>query len=362
MTSHNCERTSEGTFTCDSESLISIKTRFLLFTGMENAKRMKLNEPIIRSILADDTKILPANQRYFAGKISDRKATSRVMKELMEKLPIDCISFVKRVNKDNEILICAVEGVTEESNDSIKAALRVKNIEEDIIEIITKETRIIDIPDSQPQLRWQYEKVTSKWPCKFHENKYLESLHSNSMFTDSEAQNHRKFIEICQFISKELNGVNVGLAVNPYNNRIVAFGADKSHLNPILHCCMDLIDQVSITQDGGVWSTEPTDDYQKIANKVAQAYNVEFGEAPLEKSLSEHDDNLLKFGPYLCTGYLIYLLNEPCLMCAMALIHSRAKRVFYHQTKSNGALGSLTKLHTNKSLNHRYEAFQVLLS
>jgi tRNA-specific adenosine deaminase 3 len=124
---------------------------------------------------------------------------------------------------------------------------------------------------------------------------------------------------------------------------------------------MDLIDQVSITQDGGVWSTEHDENYRKLSQKVSALFQVDFGESPFEKTTSG-DDNLRKFGPYLCTGYSIYLLNEPCLMCSMALIHSRAKRVFYHRSKSDGALGSMTKLHTNRNLNHRYEAFHVALS
>lgn len=331
---------------------------------------MKLNEQtsvIIKTILADDMMVLPTCKKYFAGKISDRKATSRIMQELSQKMPIDCISYVKRVNRNNEVLFCSAETLDELEVDGdgdaakLKAAMVLKKIPDEIADIITKEVRSVDVPDFQPQLRWQYEKVTSSWPCKFHENKYLESLWSNSLFTDVELLNHQKFIEICKVMSMELDGIGVGLAVNPHNNRIVAFGSTKTRINPILHCCMDLIDQVSITQNGGVWSTEHDEDYRKLSQKVSTLFQVDFGEGPFEKSM-KGDDNLLKFGPYLCTGYLIYLLNEPCLMCSMALIHSRAKRVFYHRPKRNGALGSMTKLHTNKNLNHRYEAFHVVLS
>ncbi|EFH63627.1 hypothetical protein ARALYDRAFT_894978 [Arabidopsis lyrata subsp. lyrata] len=31
--------------------------------------------------------------------------------------------------------------------------------------------------------------------------------------------------------------------------------------------------------------------------------------------------------PYLCTGYDIFLMLEPCTMCAMALVHQRIKRI-----------------------------------
>lgn len=338
---------------------------------MEKPKRIKLNHRQIKTILADDLVTLPSCKKYFAGKIADRTMISHLMKELNAKIPNDCISYVKRVNRDNQMLICSVNRVEEillghqtqdvEEGEKIKTALRLKQIPEDLIETITKEVKTVDIPDCQPQLRWQYEIVTKEWPCKFHEDKYLESLWNGSIFNEAESESHQKFIEICKFMSSELKEVEVGLAVNPINNRIVAFGSDKTHSHPMKHCTMDLIDQVSITQGGGAWSTEYDDDYRSLSQKVSAKFHVDFGEGPFEKSLSG-DDNLLKFGPYLCTGYSIYLLNEPCLMCSMALIHSRAKRVFYHQTRSHGALGSMTKLHTNKSLNHRYETFHVMLS
>jgi tRNA-specific adenosine deaminase 3 len=336
---------------------------------MENPKRIKLCEQefTIESILADEMTSLPTCNEYVAALIESRKDISRVMMTLSEKLPLDCFSYVKRVNKDNEVLLCSVDELNELSKDEpdferkIRTLLTNKLIPDDLIEVLTKKLRIVDVSDYQPQLRWQYDVVTSKWPCKFHENKYLESLWANTIFNDNESKNHKKFIEICKFMSSELDGVSIGLAVNPYNNRIVAFGFNKEQSNLIHHCCMDLIDQVAITQGGGAWAVEHDNDYQKLSQKVSMMFNVDFGEGPFDRSTID-DDNLHKFGPYLCTGYSIYLLNEPCLMCSMALIHSRAKRVFYHHRRSIGALGSMTKLHTNQNLNHRYEAFHVMLS
>lgn len=63
---------------------------------------------------------------------------------------------------------------------------------------------------------------------------------------------------------------------------------------------------------------------------------------------------------YICTGMDVYLSHEPCMMCAMALLHSRVRRVFYClPNAAKGALGSVVRLHTMQGINHRYEVFRV---
>uniref|UniRef100_A0A0E0HN57 CMP/dCMP-type deaminase domain-containing protein n=1 Tax=Oryza nivara TaxID=4536 RepID=A0A0E0HN57_ORYNI len=71
-------------------------------------------------------------------------------------------------------------------------------------------------------------------------------------------------------------------------------------------------------------------------------------------------DDLSETRPYLCTGFDIYLVWEPCSMCAMALVHQRFKRIFYaFPNPITGALGSVYRLHGEKSLNHRYSVFRL---
>lgn len=338
----------------------------LLSYRMSEAKRIKLdveeNAIEARAVLDDDLSTLPRGRKFYAAKIADKRNTKLFMSELMPNLPLQNINFVRRVNTNNEILLCAVDeieqNVLESERERLKKFLKSKKIADHLIDLMIAEFRIVEIPVLQPKIRWQFEILTKAWPCKFHENKYLESLWSNKLFSETELQAHRKYIEVCKFLSSELDGnENIGIAVNPYNNGIVAFGHSKSS-NPVMHCVMDLIDQVAITQGGGAWATEHSTHYNEIAKRAKEKFSIEFGEGPIELSPTGND-NLQKFGPYLCTGYLIYLINEPCMMCSMALTHSRAKRVFYHRKSSNGALGTTTKLHINKNLNHHYEVFQL---
>uniref|UniRef100_A0A2P2KVX1 Putative inactive tRNA-specific adenosine deaminase-like protein 3 isoform X2 n=1 Tax=Rhizophora mucronata TaxID=61149 RepID=A0A2P2KVX1_RHIMU len=91
---------------------------------------------------------------------------------------------------------------------------------------------------------------------------------------------------------------------------------------------------------------------QKIAN-------VESGK---ELDVDTKDTASVPVRPYLCTGYDIYLVWEPCTMCAMALVHQRIRRIFYAFPNPNaGALGSIHRLQGEKSLNHHYVVFRVLL-
>lgn len=63
---------------------------------------------------------------------------------------------------------------------------------------------------------------------------------------------------------------------------------------------------------------------------------------------------------YLCTGLDLYLSTEPDLMTAMALVHSRIRRVFY-QTSCPvfGALGTHYNIHSLRSLNHHFRVFNI---
>lgn len=58
---------------------------------------------------------------------------------------------------------------------------------------------------------------------------------------------------------------------------------------------------------------------------------------------------------YLLTSQILFTTHEPCIMCSMALLHSRVKEVVYLlPMEKTGGCGGVTSVPTLPGVNHRF--------
>lgn len=313
----------------------------------------------MRAILDDDLEADTPLMDIYTALIKNRRDISTVIVAINTVLPFSEYSHLKRV-RGREIFLCPVAYAS--SRDELIAVLKTNNFNVDLIE---SEIGIVQAARVAPKVRKQYEKVHEMWPCNFHANKYLETLATDCLFSMAEVEGHADFMRVAMDVRKEskimkISTKNVGaVVVDPKLNSIVALGYDLTHLGPCRHAVMVAMDNVAKTQGGGAWNSPENSNSvfseRDLVEKLQESHRgVKFG-----ASCDENEPS--SYGPYLCTGFYLYITHEPCAMCAMALVHSRIKRVFYSRASAKGALGTLCKIHTVKELNHHYEVFAGLL-
>ncbi|XP_014286219.1 probable inactive tRNA-specific adenosine deaminase-like protein 3 [Halyomorpha halys] len=307
----------------------------------QETKKLKLEKPNfsgnvfseIECVMSDElTKEIPL-VNVFVGHITDKKLIKDVILDLNRLLPVLELQHLKRVHK-NKVLICLFE----------------ENMEKDIMlslkqlgfntSLLAPNLEILQVLKYAPKTRAQFLRGNIYWPMNFHEDKYVERLLANTVFSSQEIKLHEKWMGAAVEAAKKSKIKSGTAIVDPVKNILIAVGSDARDEHPLKHSIMVAIDLVAHAQGGGAW----------------EAHCADFHNKKIVKNFESKDD-----GPYLCTGYYIYTTHEPCIMCSMALVHSRVKRIFYGIPSSNGALGTLLKIHCLKNLNHHYEVFKGLL-
>ncbi|XP_017467455.1 PREDICTED: probable inactive tRNA-specific adenosine deaminase-like protein 3 [Rhagoletis zephyria] len=341
------------------------------------------------AILTDEYSKESPLVRVYLSQLESKSQISSVMQELSKLLPMEHMGLqhLKRV-RQQEIILYKVKDI---NNQTSRKYLNSLGFSKETVEILCRDVREYDVPAFPPRLRWQYELAQQRWPSKFHANKYMELLYDGSMFSEGQRIFHSKVWLLLNSISSELeHNKPCSICIDPRNDTVVALAASRTTLNPVMHCPMVLVDFVARTQSGGAWlkefsnefqsiykDSDSSNDFYSVTNGIPEKYlefiqsdarfkDLKIGAEPLRtkttvqsaEQTTQVEDNLVKYGPYLCTGYDVYLSQEPCLMCAMALVHSRVRRIYFDKRSTNGALVTRLKLHSVKELNHHYEVFE----
>ena len=210
----------------------------------------------------------------------------------------------------------------------------------------------------QPHTRSQYNTLRSTpgyWPTNFHPEKYIESQltgEGHDMWSDLVRGRIEEYIETCQ-------ASGGGVVVDPTHGAVIATGMGTTNLtkHPLHHTTMVLVDLIARSQGGGAW--DHTANTPGMSFTPSESISSPQAEQSLDSILPASLSCVPSPGPYLCTGYDVFLWKEPCHMCSMALLHMRVRRVVYCLNTRDGALGTVDMLHTREGLNHRYEVYRV---
>lgn len=237
-------------------------------------------------------------------------AVSDLVKQVNKLLPDEHLKHLKKIRRKDDGEMEILLGRSE-------AVLKLMQILE---ELPVQNLRQCQVPGRPPLTRQQFDECKTLWPTSFHEDKYVRKCLDGTRFSQSDKQ------EIYTIISRlndrtEATGKNVTLIAN--RGKILVDEVDDSEQHPLHHSSVKAVNAISELQarDGGKG--------------------------------------------YICTSYDAYVSREPCLMCGMALLHSRIQRIFLVENSKISASCpkdepfSRMKLHVNEMLNHRFEVWMV---
>jgi tRNA-specific adenosine deaminase 3 len=213
---------------------------------------------------------------------------------------------------------------------------------------------VVEVLKYAPKTRELWETYTRDWPLIYHASVLPEAqleqiLHEELVYIEKFLQNAlelaSKQVKNTIFQQPEWACCSKGcIIIDPKDQLEVADSYDEKFKDhPLFHPIMIAIEGVAAR------------DRRRNEAITSPPHKI----SKLNADQMHHEASSGKQQSYLCTGYDIYLDQEPCVMCAMAMVHSRVRRVFYSKTNpSDGVLETYQRLHTIKSLNHRYRVFR----
>jgi len=341
-----------GTVSC--RQILSLEHERLL-ARKARAERGENTDPISK------VKVLVAS-------VVDLKSVGKVIKCLktMERLP-DRMDLFKMVGKRNGVArvliglvprdLVAVEANAcqpqarslEEWLQIVAPSLNDGNL--DTLSSLLKAPEILDLPDERPVCKVEAANWSFRyWPVSFSHSRVYKQRFANLKLTEKRcAARHFMFLFA--------QGSRGALMVEPCSNEVIGHGIDqtKNGNHPLRHAPMECIDNACARIQAAREAHGVRDKQEDIGPRTKR------------RKVANEKNSFPNFDPiktYLCTGMDFYTIEEPCMMCAMALLHSRIRRVFYMiPNKRRGALGGTQeRLHCHPQLNHHYEVFQCSFS
>uniref|UniRef100_A0A060T756 ARAD1D00770p n=1 Tax=Blastobotrys adeninivorans TaxID=409370 RepID=A0A060T756_BLAAD len=285
--------------------------------------------------------------------------SSKLLAHLKNVLPEDkhSLNHLRRLVKiDSEntsqvclkVIVCTVDTVA----DKQQIVQFVRDALGDSLDNVTVDTA--KIPRFQAYTKEQAAEWSSQsWPILWRGNPAA----IKTALDDKEVDRIVHYLGVVSEMSKNADSSQLPVAtiiVDPIRDRIVARQCDDRNGsgNPLAHSIMNAAVEAARVE------AERRENGNAIENNNTNTNGNEDGNGN-EEDKDGDDRN------YLCLDMHVYTTHEPCVMCAMALIHSRIARLVYiHPSPKTGAIepssGAGTCVHWTKGLNWKYEAWRWL--
>lgn len=265
--------------------------------------------------------------------ISDTGDISNVVHSINRHFPDPCMKHLKKISRNQD------KTVGDASSGAVFVILGRTELfpENHVFEVIDniENVRKTRVPSHQAWTRKQYNECKTVWPINFHEDKLTaKSIEGGYARFDKEELLIIKATTVRLMNIFEEFKKDTAIVVDSKGNTL-CMATDLSSEHPLHHCCMIAVKEVARLQK----------------------------QEDSSKKRKPEDKNSM---PYVCTNCDIYLTREPCIMCSMALLHSRIRRVFFLKQELDHEVCqscppdqafSKLKVHCNERLNHRFEVW-----
>lgn len=240
---------------------------------------------------------------------------------------VDC-SFLKRVKnggETNNIIVITFLDEIQYLKKNIPIILSE-------LDILQESTLQVNIPSMQPISQAQYEEAKKLWSI-------TSFISSKEKFIYKHKEEEKN--EILSIFSKlKQDKEATCFLYDPQTRQILSKGKEQkdSYIN---HAIMNLLDNYSR-------------ELLAKSNKE-RAIGQKETTPPVENTIELFGYN----EQYYCEGLYVFTIEEPCIMCSMALVHNRINRIYYEkENKKDGGLVSQIEIN-NYKLNHHYHIFKL---